>query len=112
MIGANHLRNEEVAGLVCVARDITRRRMWEVAGTDVARFQQVVQHSPSITLLLDGDGVVTSVNGAFTRLLAFDPSVVIGETLETFVAGESCRRCGTYSTRWAVAAAGSRWNWR
>ena len=89
VVGANHLQNEAVGGLVCVARDITQRRMWEVAGTDVARFQQVIQHSPSITLLLDGDGVVTSVNGAFTRLLVFDPSVVIGETLEAFVADES-----------------------
>ncbi len=89
VVGANHLQNEAVAGLVCVARDITQRRMWEVAGTDVARFQQVIQHSPSITLLLDGLGVVTSVNGAFTRLLGFDPSVVIGDKLEVFVADES-----------------------
>ena len=61
-----------------VVRDITQRRMWEIAGGDVARFQQVIQHSPSITMLLDADGIVTSVNGAFTRLLGFDPSVVIG----------------------------------
>ena len=89
VIGANHLRNPEISGLLCVVRDITQRRMWEIAGTDVARFRQVIQHSPSITLLLDGDGVVTSVNGAFTRLLGFDPTVVIGQPLEKFVATDS-----------------------
>ena len=89
VVGANHLQNEQIGGLVCVARDITQRRMWEIAGADVARFQQVIQHSPSITLLLDGDGVVSSVNGAFTRLLDFDPTVVVGEALETFVADDS-----------------------
>jgi diguanylate cyclase (GGDEF)-like protein/PAS domain S-box-containing protein len=89
VVGANHLHDSEIAGLVLVVRDITQRRMWEIAGADVARFQQVIQHSPSITMLLDGAGVVTSVNGAFTRLLGFDPSIVIGESLVTFVADES-----------------------
>lgn len=89
VVGANHLHNDEISGLVLVARDITQRRMWEIAGADVARFQQVIQHSPSITMLLDSDGVVTSVNGAFTRLLGFDPSVVIGEKLMTFVSPDS-----------------------
>ncbi|MEI7617285.1 MAG: EAL domain-containing protein [Actinomycetota bacterium] len=89
IVGANHHHHANVGGLVLVVRDITQRRMWEVAGGDVTRFQQVIQHSPSITMLLDADGIVTSVNGAFTRLLGFDPSVVIGEPLATFVAHES-----------------------
>src|SRR5690606_28724058 len=69
VVGVNALDDPAVGGLVVVARDITQRRMWEVAGTDIARFQQVVQMAPSITLLLDGEGRVLSVNGAFTRLL-------------------------------------------
>ena len=89
IVGANHHQHAKVGGLVLVVRDITQRRMWEIAGGDVARFQQVIQHSPSITMLLDADGIVTSVNGAFTRLLGFDPSVVIGEPLSAFVANES-----------------------
>ena len=91
IVGSNQLANDQIAGIVLVVRDITQRRMWEVAGADVARFQQVIQHAPSITLLLDGDGVVTSVNGAFTRLLGFDPSVVIGQPLEAFVSDASSR---------------------
>ena len=89
VIGTNHLQDPEIAGLVCVVRDITQRRLWEIAGTDMARFRQVIQHSTSITLLLDGEGLITSVNGAFTRLLGFDPTVVIGEQLEEFVLAPS-----------------------
>lgn len=75
-----------VDGLVCVARDLTRRRMWEVSSDDVAKFQQVIQHAPSITLLLDRQGVVGNVNGAFTRLLGHDPSEVVGRALIGFAA--------------------------
>ena len=89
IVGANHHHHAKVGGLVLVVRDITQRRMWEIAGGDLARFQQVIQHSPSITMLIDADGIVTSVNGAFTRLLGFDPSVVIGQSLSAFVANES-----------------------
>ena len=83
-----------IDGFACVGRDITQRRMWEVAGGDVARFQQIVQHAPSITLLLDGAGTVTSVNNAFNRLLGFDKSVVIGRSLTWFASrsGTAARR--------------------
>ena len=85
VIGANRLADDELSGLVCVARDITRRRMWEIAGDDVARFQQVVQHAASITLLVDESGVVASVSAAFARLLGHDPSTVVGRSLADFV---------------------------
>lgn len=74
-----------VEGIVATARDLTQRRMWEVAAGDAAHLQQVVQHARSIVLLLDADGAVTSVNGAFGRLLGHDPSVVVGSPLERFV---------------------------
>jgi diguanylate cyclase (GGDEF)-like protein/PAS domain S-box-containing protein len=86
IIGADASQVEEIGGLICVARDLTKRRMWEVSGDDVAKFQQIVQHAPSITLLLDRQGVVNSVNGAFTRLLGHDPSEVVGRTLVGFAA--------------------------
>ena len=84
VIGVDRTGTPGVDGIVCVARDLTQRRMWEVAAGDVARFQQVVQHAPSITLLLDRDGVVQSTNGAFTRLLGHDPSLVVGQRLAVF----------------------------
>ncbi len=84
IVGYNALDIEGLHGLVVVARDVTRRRMWEVAGSDTVRFQQVVQHASSVTLLLDRDGEITSVNAAFTRLLGHDVSHVIGRKLVSF----------------------------
>lgn len=84
IIGRNSLDIDGVHGLVVVARDVTRRRMWEVAGSDTVRFQQVVQHASSVTLLLDRDGEITSVNAAFTRLLGHDVSHAVGRSLVQF----------------------------
>jgi diguanylate cyclase (GGDEF)-like protein/PAS domain S-box-containing protein len=86
VIGTNATSDEHVGGVIGVARDITRRRMWEVAANDTTRFQQVVQFAPAITLLLDRDGVITSVNGAFSRLLGHDIGAVVGRPLVSFVA--------------------------
>ena len=86
IVGYNALDIDGLHGLVVVARDVTRRRMWEVAGSDTVRFQQVVQHASSVTLLLDRDGEITSVNAAFTRLLGHDVSHVIGRKLISFCA--------------------------
>ena len=97
LVGVDMGATGDADGVVCVARDITQRRMWEVAGGDVAKFQQVVQHAASITMLLDEAGMITSVNNAFTRLLGHDQSVVVGQPLVTFAvpASASCawRRC-------------------
>ena len=89
VLGSNHLLDDGVAGLLCVARDITQRRMWEVAGGDATRLQQVLHHAPSITMLLDRGGVIGSVNAAFTRLLGHDPSFVVGVPLAKFVDPDS-----------------------
>jgi len=84
VLGRDAFCVEGVAGLVVVARDITQRRMWEVAAGDTAVFQHLVQHGSSITLLLDAEGRVSSVNGAFTRLLGHDPSETVGRPLSSF----------------------------
>ncbi len=84
ILATNAIDQPGINGLLVAVRDLTRRRMWEVASNDTARFQQVVQHAPSITLLLDRDGNVTSANAAFTRLLGHDLSNVLGRKLVTF----------------------------
>ena len=89
VLGSNHMSAEGIGGLTCVARDITQRRMWEVAGGDASRLQQVLHHAPSITMLLDAEGVISSVNAAFTRLLGHDPSFVVGVPLASFVEPDS-----------------------
>ena len=62
-------------------RDLTDRRRWEVAGGEVARFRALVQHATALTMLLDADGVVTSVSGAISRQLGHDPELVCDEPL-------------------------------
>ena len=94
VIGRPVVLDDGASGVVCVVRNITQRRMWEVAAGDVQRFQHLVQVAPAITLLLDADGVVSSVNAAFTRLLGHDPSVVIGRDLQSFVIDEDVERVG------------------
>ncbi len=85
VVGRDGAMTGGVEGIVCTARDLTRRRTWEVAASDVTRFQQVVQHAAAILMLLDADGTVTSVNGAFGRLLGHGPSIV-GSRLAGFAA--------------------------
>ncbi len=88
VVGTSIFEDGKLTGLLGVGRNITQRRMWEVAANDVTRFQQVVQVAPSIMLLLDADGVVASVNAAFTRLLGHDLTKVVGAPLTSFVADE------------------------
>ena len=102
VIGRPVVLDDGVPGIVCAVRNITKRRMWEVAAGDVQRFQHLVQVAPAITLLLDAQGVVTSVNAAFTRMLGHDPSVVIGRPLLSFVADDDAERVGAELARLAA----------
>jgi PAS domain S-box-containing protein len=92
ILGSNALGTPLVDGLVVVVRDLTKRRMWEVAKDDAVRFQHVVQHASSITLLLDPDGKVAGTNAAFTRLLGHDPSNVVGRPLVDFCVSDDVGR--------------------
>jgi diguanylate cyclase (GGDEF)-like protein/PAS domain S-box-containing protein len=78
--------------------------MWEIAANDVTRFQQIVQQAATIVLCLDSAGVVTSVNGAFGRLLGRDPSMVIGSRLSDFAAPG---QAGLLDDAMAVSAPGA-----
>ncbi|HET6966274.1 MAG TPA: diguanylate cyclase, partial [Acidimicrobiales bacterium] len=86
LIGRDCRHVEGVGGILCTARDLTERRMWEVAASDVARFQQVVHYAAAVVAHLRSDGVVTSVNGAFGRILGYDPAMVVGAPLAGFAA--------------------------
>ena len=88
LIGRDAVDDDGVGGIVCVLRDITQRRMWEVAGGDVDRFQQALQHAASVALLLDEHGCVASANNAFTRLLGHDLSVVVGTELASYAVAD------------------------
>jgi diguanylate cyclase (GGDEF)-like protein/PAS domain S-box-containing protein len=84
-VGTNVVLDDGSHAILCVARNITQRRMWEVSGDDVARFQHIIQVAPAISLLLDADGIITTVNAAFTRMLGHDQSNVIGQPFTSFI---------------------------
>jgi diguanylate cyclase (GGDEF)-like protein/PAS domain S-box-containing protein len=91
--GARQWRLFEVLGadlpdqglIACVVRDITERRMWEIGSNDLNRVQRIVQHAASIVMLLDATGIITTVNGAFGRLLGHDPTMVVGHAFSEFL---------------------------
>ncbi len=62
-------------------RDLTQRRLWEVAGDDTAMFRSIMQNAPSLTFLTDQTGVVRSVSAALIRLTGRGPDEAIGRNL-------------------------------
>lgn len=102
IVGSNAMGVPGIEGLVVAVRDLTQRRMWEVASDDSERFQHVVQHASSVTMLLDASGVVLSVNAALTRLLGHDQSLVVGAPLTDLCVGDDAQKM-----RLAIQRAGS-----
>lgn len=88
LVGSDWLGTPGLDGYVCVARDISLRRQWEIAGDDIVRFEQAFQHGAALTVLLDGNGHITGTNNAFNRVLGHDKSVAIGNPLADFVVDE------------------------
>jgi diguanylate cyclase (GGDEF)-like protein/PAS domain S-box-containing protein len=107
-VGRDLLGDEDFGGILCTARDLTDRRRWEVAAGDDARIQRVIQHVPTVVALLDADGVITSANGALTRLLGEDPSWLVGRRLAAFAADEreACRLGEAIASTTSTAASG------
>jgi diguanylate cyclase (GGDEF)-like protein/PAS domain S-box-containing protein len=89
LIGGDFLATPGLNGFVCVARDITQRKRWDLAGNDLARFEHALQHGAGLTFLLAPDGTITGVNHALNRLLGYDKSRVVGQPLDRFVAPAS-----------------------
>lgn len=89
VIGAGRHDDPAIGGVVLTLRDLTERRRWEVASSDDARFRELVQHGPAITMLVDLGGTVESVSGAVTRVLGLDPSLIVGRPLLDLAVGPS-----------------------
>lgn len=92
LVGSDRTSDPMIGGVVCVARDITERRRWEIAGGDGERLGRVVQHGSSIVMVVDAAGVVVSANNALNRILGHDKSVVIGAPLAELAVGDDRER--------------------
>jgi diguanylate cyclase (GGDEF)-like protein/PAS domain S-box-containing protein len=59
-------------------RDLTERRLWEVAGDDTAMFRSIMQNAAALTVLIDREGTVQSASAALIRLTGRGPELAIG----------------------------------
>jgi diguanylate cyclase (GGDEF)-like protein/PAS domain S-box-containing protein len=84
VVGAPLTGVDGLEGIIVTGRDQTQRRRFEVATDNDERFRALVHHSPVITMLLDAGGNVTSISGAFARILGHDPDLVIGTPLSSW----------------------------
>ena len=84
VIGAP-LAGSAAGALILSFRDLTKRRSFEVAGDDDAKFRSLVHYAAALTMLVSADGTVDSASGALPRLLGQDPSEVVGGPLEALV---------------------------
>lgn len=85
VIASNRLDHGSVAGLVLCIRDLTERRRWEVANSEVGRFRSLVHNAASIIMLLEPTGEIESVSAAITRMLGHDQELVEGKPLADLV---------------------------
>jgi len=85
VIGSNRLGQGTVGGLVLCIRDLTERRRWEVANSEVGRFRSLVHNAASIIMLLEPTGEIESVSAAITRMLGHDQELVEGKPLADLV---------------------------
>jgi len=85
LIGAPYPGEDVEGGIVLTMRDLTDRRMWEIAGQDDSKFRVLVQNGAGLTALVSQDGHVLSISGAVARQLGYDAAKVIGSSLHRLV---------------------------
>jgi len=69
-------------------RDLTDRRLWEVAGNQAELARVIVQNAASMTLLVDADGTVRTSSGGLTRLLGVDQEIARGRPFTDLACAE------------------------
>ena len=73
-IAGNLLRDPEVGGIVLTSRDVTDRKIAELAVSESeARFRSLVQNSSDIVVVVGEDEYFTYVSPAVERVLGYEP---------------------------------------
>jgi diguanylate cyclase (GGDEF)-like protein/PAS domain S-box-containing protein len=92
VVGSSCLDDPTIEGIVVVARDLTERHRFEVAGNNSDLLRLLVHNSAAITMLVERNGTVRSVSGAFARLLGHDPELVAGSLLTSWISDAQQKR--------------------
>ncbi len=83
---------DEAGHILLSIRDLTDRRRWEVATNETAKLRALVQHAPTLFILVDASGRMQATSGAITRLLGYDQADVEGRDLVDLVDPDSRSR--------------------
>jgi diguanylate cyclase (GGDEF)-like protein/PAS domain S-box-containing protein len=75
------LEHPDGDSIVLVVRRVDDRDGLELATNDITMLHRLVHHSPAMLAIVDGAGVLVSVNAAITRLLGHDPALICGRPL-------------------------------
>ena len=82
----NLLDQPAVGRLALYVRDITERKAIEDAlATSEQRFRSLVQHSSDVTVVWDGDGIVTYVSPSIRSAMGYEPGEGVGRPVIDFV---------------------------
>lgn len=82
----NLVDNPVVGGVVITSRDVTERRMAEMAlERERALFQQLFRNSPAGIVILDPEDRIVDVNKAFVELFQFEVDALKGKPLAEFI---------------------------
>jgi len=75
--------------VVLTIRDLTQRRMWEVAANRGEIFRTLIEYAAMVVALVTPEGVVESISGGIHRELGHDPTRVVGRPIAEFVRNPS-----------------------
>ena len=64
-----------------VARDVTDRHRLDFDQGDTGVLRAVMANMHGMVVLVDGTGLIRSINGAVTRLLGYDPELIRGRSI-------------------------------
>ena len=67
--------------IVVVARDVTDRHRLDFDQGDTGVLRAVMANMHGMVVLVDGTGLIRSINGAVTRLLGYDPELIRGRSI-------------------------------
>jgi diguanylate cyclase (GGDEF)-like protein/PAS domain S-box-containing protein len=67
--------------IVVVARDVTDRHRLDFDQGDTGVLRAVMANMHGMVVLVDGNGLIRSINGAVTRLLGYDPELIRGRSI-------------------------------
>ncbi len=98
------LRDGQVAGSVVAFHDVSRRKATE---DQLRKLSRAVEHSPSMVIITDLNGIIEYVNPRFSEITGYLPDEVIGKSTNLLKSGSTPSE--VYEDLWETILAGEDW---